>query len=205
MPLLPAAIPPSRSDYWKVAPTVLAAVIVTEQIPVPEQAPVHPLNRLPADGVAVSVTCVPALKAVWQLVPQLMPRGLLLTLPLPDILTLSTKVDGAKVTATDFEAVRLTEHVVPLLLVQPDHPLTPLPVAGVAVRVTVDPVAKLAAQTEPQLIPAGELVREPLPVLETLNVLTAGANVAATVFDEFIVREQLVPLAVVHPVQPEIT
>lgn len=188
-----------------VAPTVFAAVIVTEQIPVPEQAPVHPLNRLPADGVAVSVTCVPALKAAWQLVPQLMPRGLLLTLPLPDWLTLSTKVDGAKVTDTDFEAVRLTEHAVPLLLVHPDQPMTPLPVDGVAVRVTVDPVAKLAAQTEPQLIPAGELVREPLPVLETLNVLTAGANVAATVFDEFIVREQLVPLAVVHPVQPEIT
>lgn len=45
----------------------------------------------------------------------------------------------------DFEAVRLTEHGVPLLLLHPDQPLTPLPVEGVAVSVTVDPVVKLAA------------------------------------------------------------
>ena len=73
--------------YWKVAPTFLAAVMVTMQLPVPEQAPLHPLNRFLAAGVAVSVTVVPALKPNWHVDPQLMPRGLLLTLPLPDFVT----------------------------------------------------------------------------------------------------------------------
>lgn len=111
----------------------------------------------------------------------------------------------ANVTVTDLEAERLTEQVVPLLLVQPDHALTPEPAEGVAVRVTVDPVAKLAEHTVPQLMPAGVLVRVPLPVLETVNVLLAGANVAATDFAALMVTLQLVPLALVQPVQPEST
>ena len=56
----------------------------------------------------------------------------------------------AKVTATDLEPERLTEQVVPELLVHPDHPLTPKPAEGTAVNVTVDPVPKLAVHTEPQ-------------------------------------------------------
>jgi len=71
-----------------VALTVLAAFMVTLQLPVPEQAPLHPLNRVLAPAVAVSVTVVPALKPNWHVVPQLMPKGLLLTLPLPDVETL---------------------------------------------------------------------------------------------------------------------
>jgi hypothetical protein len=69
----------------------------------------------------------------------------------------------------------------------------------------VDPVAKLAEHTVPQLMPAGLLVRVPLPVLETLSMLVAGANVAATVFAAFMVTEQLVPVTLVQPVQPEST
>jgi hypothetical protein len=43
----------------KVAPTVLFASMVTEHVPVPEQAPVHPLSWYPVLGVAVTVTVVP--------------------------------------------------------------------------------------------------------------------------------------------------
>lgn len=68
--------------------TFLAALMVTLHAPVPLHAPLQPLNRFFAAGVAVSVTGVPALKVNWQIVPQLIPRGLLLTLPLPDFETL---------------------------------------------------------------------------------------------------------------------
>ena len=42
-----------------VAVTVVAAVIVTVQEPVPEQPPLQPVKVEPAAGVAVSVTAVP--------------------------------------------------------------------------------------------------------------------------------------------------
>jgi hypothetical protein len=43
----------------KVAVTALAAVIATEQLPVPVHAPDHPANVDPAAAAAVSVTLVP--------------------------------------------------------------------------------------------------------------------------------------------------
>ena len=42
-----------------VAVTVLAASIVTPQMPVPAHAPLQPLNCQPAAGVAINVTTVP--------------------------------------------------------------------------------------------------------------------------------------------------
>jgi hypothetical protein len=45
----------------KVAVTEVAAFIVTEQVPVPEQAPLQPANVDPPAGLAVSVTDVPEL------------------------------------------------------------------------------------------------------------------------------------------------
>jgi len=46
----------------------------------------------------------------------------------------------------------------------PFQPVKVEPVAGVAVSVTALPLAKLAEQVTPQLMPAGELVTVPLPV-----------------------------------------
>ncbi len=40
----------------KLAPTVLSAFIVISHVPVPVQAPVHPVNRHPGSGAGVSVT-----------------------------------------------------------------------------------------------------------------------------------------------------
>jgi hypothetical protein len=43
----------------KVAVTVLAEVIITVQVPVPEQTPLHPVKVEPVEAVAVRVTETP--------------------------------------------------------------------------------------------------------------------------------------------------
>jgi hypothetical protein len=69
------------------------AFIVTVQLPVPEHAPLQPEKTSFAPACAVSVTTVPLLKALLQVVPQLTPAGLLVTtpfwLPLPPLVTVS--------------------------------------------------------------------------------------------------------------------
>src|SRR5580704_856341 len=73
----------------KAADTLSAALIVTEQLPAPLQAPAQPIKLMPWAGVAVSVTCVPLLKLALHVDGQLMPAGLLVTEPLPVKLTAS--------------------------------------------------------------------------------------------------------------------
>lgn len=63
----------------------------------------------------------------------------------------------------------------------PDHPVKRYPVAGVAVRDTPEPYVNVKEQVEPQLMPAGEEVTLPDPVLETVRVRTP-VNVAVTDF-----------------------
>src|SRR5262249_13777789 len=79
----------------KVALTVVSLDRVTVQKPVPEQPPPdHPVKRDPDAAVAASVTCVPAVNACVQLGPQLMPAGLLVTLPDPVRATVSVWFAG---------------------------------------------------------------------------------------------------------------
>src|ERR1700688_425863 len=68
----------------------------------------------------------------------------------------------AKFAATLFAAFIATEQM-PVPLQAPLQPLKPEPAAGVADKVTCVPLAKLALQAAPQLIPDGELVTVPLP------------------------------------------
>src|SRR3954452_20058298 len=80
----------------KVALTVLAASMVTVQLPVPLQAPPQPVKVEPAAGVAVNETMLPAAKEALQVLPQLIPAGLEVTVPLPEpaLVTVSVWVEG---------------------------------------------------------------------------------------------------------------
>jgi hypothetical protein len=57
--------------------------MVTTQEPVPEHAPVQPVKVEPDFGVAVRVTIAPGANLCVQVDPQLIPAGLLSTVPLP--------------------------------------------------------------------------------------------------------------------------
>ena len=158
-----------------VAVTVVPAESVTTHVPVPEQPPpVQPLKVEPAAGVAVSVTAAPLVKLAEQVAPQVIPAGALVTVPLPVPagVTVRVKVCSVKVAVTVVAPETVTTHV-PV----PEHPppLQPVkvePAAGVAVSVTAVPLAKLAEQVAPQVIPAGLLVTAPAPApaLETVRV-----------------------------------
>jgi len=158
-----------KSTVAKVAVTDWAAFIVTEHVLVPLQAPLQPVNVEPAAGVAASVT-VP-LNDAEQLVPQLIPAGLLVTVPVPEPLKVTVRgyVVKAKVAVTDCGPLIVTEHV--LVPVQPPlHPVNVDPTAGVAVSVTVP--LNNAEQVVPQLIPGGVLVTFPEP--DPLKVTVRG-------------------------------
>jgi len=72
----------------------LAAFITTLQVDLPVQAPDHPEKNAPLPGVAVSVTAVPALNEALQVGEQLIPAGLLVTVPVevPANVTVSSYV-----------------------------------------------------------------------------------------------------------------
>ena len=74
--------------------------------------------------------------------PQLIPRGLELTLPEPEPNLLTVNVTGRSenVADTDLACVMLSVQV-PVPEQAPDQPLKPEPLAGVTVSVTLVPVA----------------------------------------------------------------
>ena len=149
----------------KVPVTDSAAVIEIEQVPPPEQAPLHPAKVDPAAGVAVNVTTVPLAKFALQVPGQLMPAGALLIEPEPEpaCVTESAKVTTLKVAVTDCAEFMVTLQL-PVPEQAPLHPAKVAPAAGVAVNVTTVPPAKFALQVPGQLMPAGVLATVPLPV-----------------------------------------
>ena len=188
--------------------TERAWFIVTLQDPAPEQASDQPEKTEPLAGVAVSVTLVPKRKFREQVEPQLIPRGFELTVPepVPDRLTVRVTGSNENVAVTDLACVMVTVQV-PVPEQSPDHPVKPEPVAGVAVRVTLVPLANACEQVEPQLSPAGLEVTlpEPDPDLETLKVSGTPVKVAIAAFALSMVRTQS-PLAPEQaPDQPEKT
>ena len=155
------------------------------QGPAPVQAPDHPANTVPAAGVAVSATDVPAVKLALQEAPHDRPAGALVTVPVqaPVTVSVSAMVAGVKVAVI---VVALTgETVQGLVPVQPppDQPVKTEPAVTVAVRTTGLPDGKLAEQLVPHEIPAGALVTLPLPSPARITVMVtdAGAKVALTV------------------------
>jgi hypothetical protein len=66
-----------------VAVTARAALIATEQAPVPEQAPLHPAKVEPVAGVGVRVTVAVEANEAVHVAPQLIPVGEETTVPVP--------------------------------------------------------------------------------------------------------------------------
>src|SRR5207247_665997 len=170
----------------KVAVTVVAALSVTVQVPVPEQPPpLQPLKIEPAAGAAVRVTGVPVANAAEHVAPQEIPAGLLVTVPVPApvLLTVSGKLCTAKGAVTVVAALTVTVQVPVLEQLPPLQPVKVEPAAGAAVKVTAVPLEYAAAQVAPQEIPAGLLVTVPVPapVLLTVSVKLCTAKVAVTV------------------------
>jgi hypothetical protein len=136
----------------------------------------------PLTAVAVSVTGVPLSKGVvWvaHVGPQLMPGGVLVTvpLPLPALVRVRETGEGIKVAVTVVLAVRVTVQG-PV----PEHPpsFQPAknePTAAVAVSVTGVPLSKgvvWVAHVGPQLMPGGVLVTVPLPLPALVRVRETG-------------------------------
>ena len=88
---VPVPVPALCTVSWKeggglavkVAVTAALLVNVTLQVPVPAHAPDQPANVELLFGAAVSVTMVPLVKLALHVAPQLIPAGLLVTVPAP--------------------------------------------------------------------------------------------------------------------------
>jgi hypothetical protein len=158
----------------------VAAVIDTTQEPVPVQAPLQPVKVEPVAGTALKLTDVPLAKFALQVVPQLIPTGVLVTVPVPVpfLVTFNAKLVILKVAVTNLAAFIVTWHD-PEPVHAPLQPVNVDPAAGVAVRVTKVPMLKLALQVVPQLIPPDELVTVPLPDVVTVKVGLMAASAAS--------------------------
>jgi hypothetical protein len=161
-----------------IACTVWSALIVTVQVPVPEQPPPdQPTNEFPDVGVAVNVTCVPLGKLCEQLLGHEIPAGLLVTVPVPDApLAITVRVCGGglavNVAVTDWSELIVTMQVDVPVQPPPFQPVKVDPDVGVAVRVTGEPAVNWCEQVPGQLIADGLLVTvpEPVPASVTLSV-----------------------------------
>jgi len=186
--------------------TDVGAVTVTEQVPVPEQAPPQPAKKEPAAGVAVRVRAVPGVTVCEHVAPQLMPAGALVIVPVPVPFLATESVTGPvrlNVAVTDVAAFTVTAHV-PVPEQAPPQPAKKEPAAGVAVRVRTVPGVTDCEHVAPQLMPAGVLVTVPVPVpfLATESVTgPVRLNIAVTDVAALTVTTH-VPVPEQAPLQP---
>jgi hypothetical protein len=129
----------------KVAVTCSLALSFTVQVAsVPVQPPAHPTKVEPSAAAAVRVTAVPWSKLALHVCPQLIPDGLLLTLPLPVPLRVTASTgESLKVAVTEEFWLNVILQA-PTPLQAPDHPAKKELAAGDAASVTSVPLAKLA-------------------------------------------------------------
>src|SRR2546426_3524880 len=191
-----------------VAVTAWATLIVTTQLPVPlHPAPLQPVNADPLAGVAVNVTDVPLTNAALHVAPQLMPAGLLVTVPLPLPADVTLRVySGVKLALTACAALIVTMQVPVPLHPAPLQPANTDPLAGAAVKVTCVPLTNAALHVTPQSMPAGLLltVPMPLPVLVTVRV-SPCVKVALTACAALMVTTQVPMPLHPPPLHPENT
>lgn len=171
----PAAL--QRNDAVTERAELMDTVQLVEE---PEQAPLQPANLLPAAGAAVNFTEVPELKLAEHVLPQLMPAGEddTLPLPVPERETVKVYTGSVNVAVTAWAEAMLTVQVDAVPVQAPPQPEKTEPWAACAVKVTAVPEAKDAEQLEPQLMPLGDELTEPLPVPRrvTLRVLVTTAT-----------------------------
>ena len=130
-------------ELLNVAVTERAAVICTVQLLVPVQAPLQPAKVEPLAAAAVSVTEVPLEKLALQVLPQLMPVGVEVTVPapLPALVTPSTKVLAVLLNvAVTARAAVIDTVQAPVPLQAPLQPTNVEPLAAAAVSVTEAPL-----------------------------------------------------------------
>lgn len=100
----------------------------------------QPAKTEPEEGVAVKVTTVPLLRVFVQVVPQVIPEGLLVTVPKPERATVSVYVVviGLNTAVQLMSALTVTIPVPQALL--PVQPANVDPLAATAIRVTAVPL-----------------------------------------------------------------
>ncbi len=172
--------------------------ITTVQAPLPLQAPPQPPKVEPPVAVAVSATELPLAKFPLHVAPQLIPAGLLVTVPFPVLVTVRSALGAAVNCAVTVWFPFITTTQAPVPLQAPPQPVKVDPPVGVAVSATVLPVGKFAMHPSPQLIPLGILVTVPVPVPDLVTarreVLAAVLKTATTV---------ALPLTMQEPVPPQ--
>jgi hypothetical protein len=173
--LVGATLTVAPVDVLNVEVTVVAAVKVTTQVPVPVQPPpLQPANVEPVPATAVSVTIAPLAKLAEHPSGQLMPAGALVTVPVPVPASLTVRVKllvlALKFAVTAVAAVIVNVHVPVPSQVAPPHPVNVDPSAGIAVNVICVPLGKLAVQVVGQLIAPEPSVTVPLPVPASVTV-----------------------------------
>jgi len=144
----------------------MLAVRTTLHDAAPVHAPLQPVKVEFVPGAAVSVTEVPLLKGAEQVLPQLIPGGMLATVPLPVPARLTVSTRGVEVVEKVADTM-VFELILRMQVCDPLHAPPQLtnmdPELAVAVKVTEVPTGKLPTQVIPQLIPAGLLTTVPLP------------------------------------------
>jgi len=151
------------------------------------------------------------LKLALHVGSQLIPEGLLETVPVPVPARLTVNTgklwEVANTAVTCWLALRVSVQVGLLPLHPPAHPAKYEFVAAVALRVIRVPGLKLAVHVCPQLIPSGSLVTLPLPVPPRVTAST-GNVLKAAVTETFLASVTLqtpMPLqAPDHPAKKEL-
>lgn len=105
--------------------------------------------------------------------PHAIPTGLLVTVPLPVVLTVSVR-SGTNIAVTVVFAVSVNTQVSVVPLHAPSHRPKVQPAPGVAVSVTEVSLGKDVEHVEGQAIPTGVLVMLPCPETDDVSVTVGG-------------------------------
>jgi hypothetical protein len=169
---LPLTMTLSVNVWMNVADTDRACVIETLHTPIPVQSPPQPPKTKLVLGMGVRITCV------WSKYDALhvpdeheRPPRSAVTVPLP--VTDTVRVcRGTNVALTTWLELNVTLHVFAMPLHAPDHPANADPLAGIAVNITVVPVANEPAHVGGQAkAPTSEVtVPDPKPCVTIVSV-----------------------------------